>query len=80
MSEYRDVLSAASQLPLADRLRLIEDLASSVPDDQPPALPGIWLEEIAKRSNEIDAGTVELESWSTIRERLFNNHGVNRAD
>ena len=36
MSEYDTVLSAASQLPVTDRLRLIDELASSVPDDQPP--------------------------------------------
>ena len=79
MSRYQDILANASQLPIDDRLRLIDDLASSVPDDHPPRLSPEWLAEIDRRSNEIDAGTVETESWSAIRERLFAEHGVRRA-
>jgi putative addiction module component (TIGR02574 family) len=79
MSQYQDILTNASQLPIDDRLRLIDDLASSVPDDHPPRLSPEWLAEIDRRSNEIDAGTVETESWSAIRERLFAKHGVRDA-
>jgi len=76
MPEYQDILTHASQLPIDDRLRLIDDLASSVPDDYPPRLSPEWLAEINHSSDEVDAGTVETESWSTIRERLFTKHGV----
>lgn len=76
MSEYKDILINATQLPIDDRLRLIEDLASSVPDDHPPKLSPEWLAEINHRSDEIDAGTTETESWSVIRERLFAKHGI----
>jgi putative addiction module component (TIGR02574 family) len=76
MSDYQDILSMASQLPVDDRLRLIDDLASSVPDDRPPNLSPEWLAEIQRRSDEIDAGTVKTESWSVIRERLYAKHGV----
>lgn len=79
MSQYQDILSSASQLPIDDRLRLIDDLAASVPDDHPPHLSPEWLAEIDRRSNEIDAGTVVTESWSAIRERLFAKHGVHDA-
>ncbi len=79
MSQYQDILANATQLPIKDRLRLIDDLASSVPDDHPPRLSPEWLAEIDRRSNEIDAGTVETESWSTIRARLFDKHGVHDA-
>lgn len=34
MTSYESILSAASQLPVADRLRLIDDLASSVPENR----------------------------------------------
>jgi len=53
MSSYELVLSAASQLLVGDRLRLIEgtspidDMASSVPDDQPPPLSDAWLGEVS---------------------------------
>ncbi len=76
MTEYQDILTHASQLPIDDRLRLIDDLASSVPDDHPPRLSPEWLAEISRRSDEIDAGTAKTESWAVIRERLFARHGV----
>ena len=79
MPEYQDILANASQLPIGDRLRLIDDLASSVPDDHPPRLSPAWLAEINRRSEEIDAGTVDTESWATIRDRLFTKHGVRDA-
>ncbi|MDC0935946.1 addiction module protein [Pirellulales bacterium] len=79
MPEYQDILANASQLPIDDRLRLIDELASSVPDDQPPHLSPEWLAEIARRSDEIDSGAVQTESWSVIRERLFAKHGVHDA-
>jgi len=79
MSQYQDILANATQLPIDDRLRLIDDLASSVPDDHPPRLSPEWLAEIDRRSNEIDTGEVATESWSTIRERLFDKHGVQDA-
>ena len=76
MTNYDSILSAASRLPVVDRLRLIDELASSVPDDQPPQFPDAWHREIGHRSNEIDTGAVVTEDWSAIRARLFENHGV----
>ena len=80
MSNYESVLSAASQLPVGDRLRLIDDLASSVPDDQPPQLSDAWLSEIDQRSGEIDSGAVATEDWADIRARLFTKHGIDSAN
>lgn len=79
MPHYQDVLGDASQLPVADRLRLIEDLASSVPDDQPPHLSPEWIAEIQRRNDAIDDGSVQTESWSAVRERLFSKFGVQDA-
>ena len=76
MTEYQDILAHATKLPVDDRLRLIDDLASSVPDDCPPKLSPEWLSEIDRRSREIDAGDVDTESWADIRQRLFSKHGV----
>ena len=80
MSDYESILSAASQLPIVDRLRLIDDLASSVPDDRPPTLSSEWLAEIERRSAEVDADSVKLDSWSDVRSRAFGEHEVDRAD
>jgi putative addiction module component (TIGR02574 family) len=80
MSQYESVLAAASELPVPDRLRLIDDLASSVPDDQPPTLSQKWLAEIERRSAELDTGEVIAEPWPQVRQRLFREHGVHEAD
>jgi len=80
MTDFHSVLDAASQLPMADRLRLIDVLASSVPDDQPPSLSDAWLEEIERRSDDIDSDTVQTEAWADIRSRLFDKHGVEGAN
>jgi len=80
MSNYESILSAASQLPVLDRLQLIDELASSVPDDQPPRLSETWLREIDRRSSEINDGSVATEEWTAIRNRLFKKHGVDRED
>lgn len=80
MSDYQTVFSAARKLPISERLRLIDELSSSVPDDAPPSLSDEWLEEIDRRSAEIDAGTVSTEAWSSARERLMRKAGVDGAD
>lgn len=56
------------------------DLASLVPDDQPPQLSDAWLSEIDRRSSEIDSGSVATEDWADIRARLFTKHGVDGAN
>ena len=80
MSSYESILSAAAQLPVGDRLRLIDALASSVPDDRPPHLSDDWIREIERRSDEIESGAVVTEDWADIRARLFEKHGVDSAD
>ena len=80
MSTYEAVFSAACQLPIADRLRLIDELAASVPDDEPPALGPEWLAEIERRSAELDSGAVTTESWEVIRARLHAKLGLPGAN
>ena len=79
MSRYQDILTNATQLPINERLQLIDDLASSLPDDHPPTLSPQWLAEINRRSDEVDTGAAQTESWSTIRDGLFDKHGVRDA-
>ena len=79
MTDYNSIFAAASNLPAADRLRLIDELAAGMPDDQPPILSKEWLTEIERRSAEIDSGSVPTQPWSEVREQLFSKVGVNRA-
>lgn len=80
MPEFDAVLLAAAQLPVADRLRLIDELAASVPDDQPPALSAEWIEEIERRAAEIEAGTVRAIPWESVRADLFPRAGLEHED
>jgi putative addiction module component (TIGR02574 family) len=80
MSDYDSVRADAIQLALEDRLRLIDELASSVPDDEPVKLHDAWLEEIRRRSAEIDAQSVTTEPWEHLRARLLAKLGVNETN
>ena len=77
--DYQSVFSAASQLSVDERLRLIDDLAASVPDDQPPAISPEWISEIERRCAEIDAGIVAPIPWNQLREELFRKTGMSRG-
>ena len=79
MSSFESVLNAASQLPIADRLRLIDALASTVPDDAPPSLSPEWLAEIERRSAEIDSGACTTIPWEQVRSELFKKVGLNQS-
>lgn len=79
MSDYMSVKSAAAELSIADRLRLIDELAATVPDDQPPSLSQEWLAEIVRRSDEIPTGTVATEPWPEVRNRLRRHLGLDDA-
>ncbi len=53
MLDLDAIISEASQLPVADRLQLIDRLAESIPDDQPPSLSEQWIAEIDRQSEKI---------------------------
>jgi len=67
MSNYETLLADAAQLPVADRIQLIEALWITVPEESLPPLSDEWLAEIAKRSAEYDSGTVVTTSWEEVR-------------
>jgi putative addiction module component (TIGR02574 family) len=78
MSDYSSLLSAASQLPVADRLRLIDELTETLPELPSDSLSPEWQAEIERRSREIDAGTAQLEDWESVRARLFQRANLSR--
>jgi putative addiction module component (TIGR02574 family) len=67
MSDLNSLLTDASQLPLADRLELIEALWDTVPEDALPPLSDAWKAEIHRRSAAFEAGTAETIPWSAVR-------------
>ena len=67
MTTYDEVLRSASTLPETDRARLIEELLGGLnPVDAAP-LEDAWLTEVERRSDELDAGTVQGIPWATVR-------------
>ncbi len=72
MPDFDTLLADASQLPLAGRLRLIDALWDTVPEESQPPLSSEWLTEIERRSAEYDAGQVPLVAWEEVRAAALN--------
>jgi putative addiction module component (TIGR02574 family) len=71
MSGFAEILSAAAQLPVDERLRLIDELTETIPDSEELPLSPEWLAEVERRSAEIDAGAAELVDWEVVREETL---------
>jgi putative addiction module component (TIGR02574 family) len=70
-SAAKEILEAALRLPPEERERLVEELAASLPNDfASKELERAWLDEISRRSDEIDAGTAEMLEWSEVRKQI----------
>jgi putative addiction module component (TIGR02574 family) len=67
MSDYDTLLANAAQLPVDARIRLIDALWDTLPDDVESPLSDEWLAEIERRSAEYDAGMVHPIPWEQIR-------------
>ncbi len=68
MPDFESILADASQLPVTDRVQLIEALWETVPEHALPPLSSEWLAEIARRSLAFDAGTREAIPWAQVKE------------
>lgn len=70
MSEPKEILEAALKLGPQERAHLAGEILASLDADTDGNVEGLWLEEVNRRSDEIDAGTAELVDWSDVRERI----------
>lgn len=67
----KQILEAALKLPPEEREHLVEELAASLPNDfVGKDIEKAWLDEIGRRSDEIDAGTAEVLDLSDAREQI----------
>jgi putative addiction module component (TIGR02574 family) len=73
MTTYQSILAQASELPVEERIKLIDALYETVP--QPP-LDEEWLAEIERRSAEYDAGQVKGIPWEEVRANAFRRAGL----
>jgi putative addiction module component (TIGR02574 family) len=70
-SAARQILEAALKLPAEEREHLVQELAASLPSEfANKDVEKAWLDEIGRRSDEIDAGTAEMLEWSDVREQI----------
>jgi putative addiction module component (TIGR02574 family) len=76
MSDYDSLLSNASQLPVDQRIELIEALWNTVPNDAVPRLSDEWQNEIQRRSAEYDTGSVQPIPWEQIRADALQRAGL----
>jgi putative addiction module component (TIGR02574 family) len=80
MIDFNSVLNDARRLSESERLRLIDALWESVPDDANFPLDEAWAAELERRVAEIQSGAVETVPWETIRAEALARigHGDSR--
>jgi putative addiction module component (TIGR02574 family) len=74
MSTIDALLADAAQLPVADRLELIDALWDTFPDDALPPVSDEWIAEIRRRSAELSAGTAKTIPWEVVRREALVRH------
>ena len=73
-----ELLAEVLRLARADRVRVAEELLSSLeePDD---AVAAAWATELERRSREVAEGRVQPTSWSTARTEILRELEQRRA-
>ncbi len=66
----RQLLDAALQLTPEERAALAGELIQSLETDVDPDAEAAWNDEIDRRVEAIEAGTVRLEPWEQVKRRI----------
>jgi putative addiction module component (TIGR02574 family) len=77
MSTFDGVLGAAQALAPPHRIRLIDALWGTVPQDKWPRPSEEWMAEVRRRSVELDAGRMTTAPWPDVRDRARHAAGLN---
>ena len=67
MSTIDALLADAAQLPVAERLQLIDALWNTLPDEALPPLSDEWAPELLRRSAALAAGTAKTIPWEVVQ-------------
>jgi putative addiction module component (TIGR02574 family) len=65
-----EVLAEALRLDPKSRAEIVTELLASLDGPPDPGAEAAWEEEISRRVAAIEAGTVKLEPWDTVRRRI----------
>lgn len=80
MTSYETLLANAAQLPVAERIQLIDAIWETLPPDSLPAVGDAWAAEIQRRSAEYDAGLARCVSWEEVKAEALRRAGVTMPD
>jgi len=69
--DFETLFREATQLPECDRATLAGLLIETLDPGAEPDVEVAWSEEIARRVEEIENGTVATIPWDDVREELF---------
>ena len=76
MTNIDDIISAAQSLPLDDRAKLIPLLWDKLNPDEWPIPTEAWVQEASRRSDEVDSGNMQADTWENVRERARKKAGL----
>jgi putative addiction module component (TIGR02574 family) len=68
---HSHVFEAALALPEDDRIQLVERLLATLGPETDGVDEGSFVDELGRRSDEIDQGTAELVPWSELKNEPF---------
>lgn len=80
MSTIDSLLADAAQLPVEDRIHLIDALWDTLPADSRPPLSEELLTELKRRSAEYDSGLAQTVSWTQVKSEAIRRAGVSMPD
>jgi putative addiction module component (TIGR02574 family) len=80
MPTIESLLADAVQLPIADRIQLIDAIWDTLPEESLAPISDEWIAEIQRRSAEYDSGSGVTVSWQEIRTEALRRAGVTNPD
>lgn len=80
MPTIDSLLADAAQLPVEDRIHLIDALWDTLPADSLPPLSEELLTELKRRSAEFDSGLAKTVSWTQVKSEAIRRAGVSMPD
>ena len=76
MTNLDDILAAAQSLPATEKAQLIAALWESTPPEDWVQPSEAWLQEVKRRSEAMDAGSMKTSPWSDVRKRARDRAGL----
>jgi putative addiction module component (TIGR02574 family) len=73
-----EILGHAMRQPETDRARIAEALIASLDSPTDEEVERAWQDELGRRMDEIDSGSVTCLPWEEVRDRLYANAHVQR--